>query len=63
MDRNIIAPGPDMYWHVSRLIDPRRSTGEKALFVLKDQRLLLPQDPAFHPDTVGLNWRLKNLKS
>lgn len=57
MDRDIIAPGPDHYWHVSKVLDPRRSNGEKELIALSGQALLLPQDQAFHPDAVGLLWR------
>jgi putative restriction endonuclease len=57
MDRNIIAPGPDFHWHISKVIDPRRSKGEKELAQLAGQSLLLPNDPAFLPDMKGLNWR------
>ena len=58
MDRNLIAPSPDHYWHVSRILDPRRSTGEAELLGLSRKSLLLPQDEAFHPDPEGLGWRL-----
>jgi putative restriction endonuclease len=61
MDRNLIAPGPDHHWHVSRILDPRRSNGEKELVALSGQSLLLPQDEAFHPDADGLNWRCEKL--
>jgi putative restriction endonuclease len=61
MDRDIIAPGPDHHWHVSRFVDPRRSNGEKELRDLSGQPLLLPQDPAFHPAGEGLTWRYERL--
>lgn len=61
MDRRIIAPGPDHRWHVSQLIDPRRSNGERELADLKGKSLLLPQDRAFHPDPQGLDWRVGKL--
>ena len=61
MDRDIIAPGPDLHWHVSKFIDPRRSTGEKELAELSGKSLLLPKDPAFHPDAKGLEWRSDRL--
>ncbi len=61
MDRNLIAPSPDHYWHVSRILDPRRSTGEAELLSLSRKSLLLPQDEAFHPDAEGLKWRLEQL--
>ncbi len=61
MDRDIIAPGPDHHWHVSKVLDPRRSNGEKELIELSGKSLLLPQDEAFHPDSEGLRWRLERL--
>ena len=61
MDRDILAPGPDLHWHVSQLVDPRRSNGEKELADLAGKSLLLPKDPAFHPDGEGLSWRLEKL--
>jgi putative restriction endonuclease len=61
MDRNLIAPAPDHHWHVSRVLDPRRSTGEKELQGLSGKSLLLPQDQAFHPNAEGLKWRCEQL--
>jgi putative restriction endonuclease len=61
LDRNLIAPAPDHQWKVSPVIDARRSNGEKELRELNDKTLLLPKDPAFHPDTKGLEWRVWNL--
>lgn len=63
MDRDIIAPGPDHRWHISNLIDPRRSNGEKELHSLAGKSVLLPQDPAFHPDEEGLKWRIRKLSA
>jgi putative restriction endonuclease len=61
MDRDIIAPGPDLHWHVSKLIDPRRSNGEKEIAEIAGKSVLLPKDPAFHPEVGGLEWRLKKM--
>ncbi|MEY3896657.1 MAG: hypothetical protein RLZZ214_2177 [Verrucomicrobiota bacterium] len=61
MDRNLIAPSPDHYWHVSKVLDSRRSNGEKELIAISGQALLLPQDEAFHPDADGLKWRCEQL--
>jgi len=61
MDRDIIAPGPDLHWHVSKLIDPRRSNGEKELAEIAGKSVLLPKDPAFHPEVEGLRWRIEKL--
>jgi putative restriction endonuclease len=61
MDRDIIAPGPDLHWQVSRFIDARRSSGEKELAALSGQPLLLPKDQAFHPALSALEWRKARL--
>ena len=61
MDRFLIAPAPDHHWQVSRVLDPRRSTGEAELLALSGKSLLLPQDQAFHPDADGLKWRCEQL--
>ena len=61
MDRDLIAPAPDHHWHVSQLIDPRRSNGERELADLAEKSVLLPKDPAFHPDAEGLRWRYGQL--
>ena len=61
MDRNLIAPAPDLHWHASKILDPRRSTGEKDLLDLVGKSLLLPKDPAFHPDKNALEWRRERL--
>jgi putative restriction endonuclease len=63
MDHYLIAPAPapDHHWLVSRVLDPRRSTGEAELLSLAGKSLLLPQDQAFHPDEVGLKWRCERL--
>ena len=63
MDRDVIAPGPDLHWHVSKAIDPRRSNGEKELHELTGKSLLLPKDPAFHPNAEGLRWRCERLSA
>jgi predicted restriction endonuclease len=63
MDRDIIAPGPDLHWHVSKVIDPRRSNGERELADLAGKSLLLPKDPAFHPGAEGLIWRCNRLSA
>jgi len=63
MDRDIIAPGPDLHWHVSKLIDPRRSNGEKELAEIAGKSVLLPKDPAFHPEKEGLEWRANTLNA
>ena len=72
MDRNLIAPCPGTrpgiaagdagaHWKVAKILDPRRSNGEKELIELSGKSLLLPKDQAFHPDRNGLEWRSQKL--
>ena len=61
MDRHIIAPTPDRIWKVSPSLDARRSQGEKELLNLQGQRVLIPNEEAFWPDSEGLVWRLSRL--
>jgi len=62
MDRRLIAPGPDLQWHVSALLDARRSSGERALRELENEVILLPGKPAFYPAEQGLRWRVEQLR-
>lgn len=61
MDRHLIAPGPDMTWHVSKILQAHRSTGEMELLELAQRAVLLPHEPAFQPDPEGLAWRMGRL--
>lgn len=61
MDRHLIAPGPDLTWHVSPVLDPRRSNGEEELFGLAKRAVLPPREAAFIPDQEGLIWRVGRL--
>jgi len=63
MDRDLIAPCPDHYWKVASILDARRSTGEKELLELSGKSVLLPKDPAFHPNEVGLMWRCERVSA
>lgn len=61
MDRNIIAPGPDLRWHVSKSLDDRIADN-KPLVAIKGRELLLPRDSKFRPDPEALEWRLAQLQ-
>ena len=61
MDQRVIAPSPEGRWQVSRILDARRSLGEKELFNLKDQPFLRPSDEAFLPSPESLAWRIERL--
>jgi putative restriction endonuclease len=63
MDRDLIAPCPDHYWKVASILDSRRSTGEKELLELSGKSVLLPKDPAFHPNEEGLRWRCERVSA
>ena len=61
MDRFLIAPAPEGIWRVSSQLIAHRSPGEKALIDLKDTPFLPPTEPAFHPATEALEWRVSQL--
>jgi putative restriction endonuclease len=61
MDRHLIAPGPEMIWHVSKILQPHRSTGERELLELARRAVLRPNEPAFQPSSESLSWRLERL--
>jgi putative restriction endonuclease len=61
MDRGIIAPGPDLMWHVSKIVD-ERIADNKVMVALKGQGLILPKEKRFWPREDALNRRLRMLK-
>ena len=61
MDRHLIAPGPDLRWHVSPLLDERIADHNR-LTSLSGKRLLLPREPRFNPKQDVLEWRLARLR-
>lgn len=60
MDKNVIAPGPDWCWHVSRKIE-RRIPENKYLVSLDKQEVILPREQRFWPKKEALEWRMDNL--
>lgn len=60
MDKRLIAPGPDMEWHVSRRLD-ERIEGQRKLVELKGKGILLPRDKKLQPSTPALAWRVQRL--
>lgn len=60
MDKNIIAPGPDLKWHVSKALDNHIRENDP-LLKLEGRSVLLPKDKLFHPDAESLKWRLNQL--
>jgi putative restriction endonuclease len=62
MDKNLIAPGPDLKWHVSTLLDPR-IPDFRALRELAGRPLILPTEPRLYPKRESLEWRREKLKN
>lgn len=62
MDRHLIAPGPDLRWHVSPLLDERVADHDR-LISLSGKSLLLPSQSRFIPKQEALVWRLTRLRS
>ena len=60
MDRNVIAPGPDLKWHISKKLD-NRIQDTQFLYALKGRNLLLPKNKSFYPSAERLEWRLARL--
>ena len=61
MDKFLIAPGPDLLWHVSRILD-RRIPDFEILTRLDGMPLLLPKELRFTPKMESLVWRLERLR-
>lgn len=62
MDKNLIAPGPDLRWHISSALDDRIPDFHQ-LTSLAGRELILPRAPRFYPKGDVLKWRLERLKS
>ena len=60
MDQNLIAPGPDFKWHVSRTLD-RRIPDYRMLIDLHDQSIFLPAEARMFPKREALAWRMERL--
>jgi putative restriction endonuclease len=61
MDKGLIAPGPDLKWHVSEVLD-KRIVDFNHLWALHGQPLLPPKEKRFTPKEESLIWRLSNLR-
>lgn len=62
MDKNLIAPGPDYLWHVSKAVDDARIADFQPLLAIKGQALLQPRDRRMWPKREVLAWRLDRLR-
>lgn len=62
MDRFLIAPGPDLRWHVSPALDDRVPDFAR-LIALQGRSLFLPTERRFAPKEEALAWRQDRLRS
>lgn len=62
MDRQIIAPGPDLKWHVSPAVD-RRFPDNHPILEIDGSDLILPRDEQRHPGADSLEWRVARLRA
>jgi putative restriction endonuclease len=62
MDRNLIAPGTDLKWHVSLTLDSR-IPDLAALIGLEGKPMFLPREPRYAPKRESLEWRMERLRS
>lgn len=60
MDKYIIAPGPDLKWHVSKTLDDRLPDN-RPLLELDGKSLILPKEKAYSPKKESLEWRVIRL--
>lgn len=62
MDRDLIAPGPDLVWHVNAELDKRRD-GDRKLLELAAAKILGPVSGSerFGPRKDALEWRVRRL--
>jgi putative restriction endonuclease len=61
MDKNLISPGPDRLWHVSKVLD-KRIPDFQMLTRLEGMPLFLPSELRFAPKEESLVWRFKRLR-
>ncbi|WP_168016404.1 HNH endonuclease [Halomonas salinarum] len=60
MDNHLVAPGPDLRWHVSAAVDPLLEDN-RWLHRLDGAPLYLPSSEHYQPDPAGLHWRMQRL--
>jgi putative restriction endonuclease len=60
-DRSLIAPGPDLKWHVSSVLDAR-VPDFAALVGLEGKPLLPPKEARMFPKREVLEWRMERLR-
>ena len=60
LDQHIIAPGPDMKWHLSEVVDERIADNQP-LIELRGKDVIVPSKQGMLPRKDALEWRLERL--
>jgi len=60
LDHHILAPGPDLKWHVSPILDCRNRDYQE-LIDIDDKPVILPRNRKYYPRMDALKWRMKRL--
>jgi len=61
MDKNLIAPGPDYKWHVSKELDDR-ILDNRLLTELAGKGIFLPREQRMYPKREVLDWRMESIR-
>ena len=61
LDQNLIAPGPDLKWHVSRVVEPR-IPDNRPIVELDGKDLIFYGDTKYRPSPTSLEWRMAHLR-
>ncbi len=61
LDHNLIAPGPDLKWHVSPIIE-QRIPDNRPLVDLDGKDVILYGGSKYQPSRVSLEWRMEKLR-
>lgn len=61
LDQHILAPGTDLKWHVSPMLDSRNRDHQE-LIALDKKPILLPQNKKYYPRMDALEWQIQHLQ-
>jgi putative restriction endonuclease len=61
LDQHILAPGPDLKWHISPTLD-NRNRDHQELIAIDKKPLLLPQNKKYYPRMDALEWQFQHLQ-
>jgi putative restriction endonuclease len=61
LDQRLIAPGPDLKWHVSRIVEPR-IPDNRPLVELDKKDVIFYGEAKYRPSPASLEWRIAKLR-